>query len=298
MARRKDGTLFDACAEARKLTGQEGMSVAYISLSPPAEETAPPVDPPRREAVLPRAGSVLLVGRDELLEELTGHLRNEGLTCDVYSDPSSALVAAASGHYDLAVVFLDDPDRGPADLLERLRGVREQTRTVVLYRRLPNDVARSLLELSPAGCFEVPRQGGDVLPVAMRLIRASRFARFVRATNANLRAWLDSGSEWLDALGHDPDKAVPFSVSWYMALAQTHMQRIFAGIHHLTAGVFGGDQDLPACEFFQCPRLDEMHQSLQEAVDVIEKTRHSFRSKELAQLRVRLEETLREVGKN
>ncbi|MFP4054116.1 MAG: hypothetical protein ACLFV7_09660 [Phycisphaerae bacterium] len=298
VARRKDGTLFPAYAEARRLERQEDMAVAYISPCPPQEATPAAVVQPCREALLPQTGSVLLVGRDELLAEIGGHFRDEGLACDVYPEPTSAIDAASSGHYDLAVMSLDDPDKRPGELLEALSEVRQQTRSLVLYRRLPEDSARSLLEFSPAGCFEVPRQGEEVLPAAMRLIRASRFARFVRATNANLRAWLDSGSDWLEAMGHDPDKAVPFSVSWYMALAQTHLQRIFACIYHLTAGVFGAGQEPPACQFFRCPRLEEMEQSLQEAVDVIEKTRSSFRSKELANLRVRLEETLREVGKN
>ncbi|MFO0981677.1 MAG: hypothetical protein U1E76_07980 [Planctomycetota bacterium] len=43
------------------------------------------------------------------------------------------------------------------------------------------------------------------------------------------------------------------------------------------------------CQLLSCPRLNEVHVQLGEAIDVLERTKSSFRSKELGQLRKKLE---------
>ncbi len=44
----------------------------------------------------------------------------------------------------------------------------------------------------------------------------------------------------------------------------------------------------------QCPRLDRYEAAIQDAVEVMERTRSSFKSKEIGALRQRLETLLRE----
>ena len=46
------------------------------------------------------------------------------------------------------------------------------------------------------------------------------------------------------------------------------------------------------CTVRSCPRLAESHFALEEAVQVIERTKHSFKSRELGELRERLRSVL------
>lgn len=48
------------------------------------------------------------------------------------------------------------------------------------------------------------------------------------------------------------------------------------------------------CAFVKCPRLDRYEAAIEEAVEVMERTRGSFKSKKSGVLRQRLETLLRE----
>ena len=51
----------------------------------------------------------------------------------------------------------------------------------------------------------------------------------------------------------------------------------------------------PVCHLFRCPRLQVLKGLIQESVEVLERTKSSFRSKELGSLRKRLEQVLEEL---
>ena len=51
------------------------------------------------------------------------------------------------------------------------------------------------------------------------------------------------------------------------------------------------------CHLFDCPRLEALTEALNQTIDVLEKTKGSFKSKELGQLRVKLEEVVAKHGR-
>lgn len=65
-------------------------------------------------------------------------------------------------------------------------------------------------------------------------------------------------------------------------------------LSHLSAVRRGGPRQ--PCHLFDCPRLDALSGALSQCVNVLEKTKSSFRSKDLGALRVHLEDVLARHG--
>ncbi len=66
-----------------------------------------------------------------------------------------------------------------------------------------------------------------------------------------------------------------------------------ADLKHLTEAFVMQDSEQPVCHLFGCPREAMFMESLLETIDVLKDTKKSFKSKELGELRARLEGTVK-----
>jgi len=66
-------------------------------------------------------------------------------------------------------------------------------------------------------------------------------------------------------------------------------------MEHLIEGLDSGSDEQYACNLLDCPSLTKMKSGLVETMDVLRKTRESFKSKELAKLRSKLDTIVKEV---
>ena len=82
----------------------------------------------------------------------------------------------------------------------------------------------------------------------------------------------------------------------YMVQAMGHIAQLSALVGQTLESSRGNRPHTPTdvCALMQCPRLDRYEAAIQDAVEVMERTRGSFKSKEIGALRQRLETLLRE----
>jgi hypothetical protein len=109
------------------------------------------------------------------------------------------------------------------------------------------------------------------------------------------------GEVHLSRLGQSPivDRAssgAPLSPSSFYSLAFDRVFSSLLDIRSITKALVHSadvDAERSACHLFECPRLRTLAGALTEAISVLEKTKGSFKSKELAELRKRLEATMK-----
>ena len=87
-----------------------------------------------------------------------------------------------------------------------------------------------------------------------------------------------------------PEDAV--QVDDYVTLTMNQVVGGLMDLYRLTASLTDRDGAKPPCELLHCPRLHGLAAAMEDAVSVLEETKRAFKSKELGELRKRLQSTL------
>jgi CheY-like chemotaxis protein len=78
----------------------------------------------------------------------------------------------------------------------------------------------------------------------------------------------------------------------YVRSMQSQMLAMMSHLSHVAVSAAGTTTDKPVCQFFHCPRRQALEAAVKDAIETLERTRRAFKSRELAELRQRLESVL------
>ncbi|HXK62601.1 MAG TPA: hypothetical protein PLP42_22175 [Acidobacteriota bacterium] len=87
--------------------------------------------------------------------------------------------------------------------------------------------------------------------------------------------------------------AEPISVGEFLEQALKNAAAALRDIQHVTETLTVEDRGRTVCHLFDCPRIVSLTDAVRDAIHVLEKTKSSFKSKELAELRRRLQAVLK-----
>jgi DNA-binding response OmpR family regulator len=98
----------------------------------------------------------------------------------------------------------------------------------------------------------------------------------------------------------DDASASPLSLGALLDLTRQEIGESLSNLNRLTNAALAGnrvafDEDV-VCHLFRCPRLATLSASIADAIEVLEKAKSSFKSRELGELRKKLEKLLRETA--
>ena len=147
------------------------------------------------------------------------------------------------------------------------------------------------------------------LPVAAYLTKPIVFEEFlghIRRAVASVRSQRAMGrskerlTSWLEDLGriqeavHSAPQALDHQASReVLGLALGNIAGVLLDMKALFEMTLESATAPERCTIHTCPRLNEYQRVVQEGIEVLERTRSAFKSKELGQLRERLEQLLR-----
>jgi FixJ family two-component response regulator len=245
---------------------------------------------------------ILLADDEELFLKATADLlRAEGFACDCVQNAADAQAALAAQPYD--VLIADINMRGNRDL-EWLREHRPSVHgiPVIVVTGYPSvSTAVESLHLAVTDYLVKPLDFPGLLHSIARALEQRRIWQDLHHSRDDARAWLGA-LERLNQASIPPPVAgaLTWPVHSYLAEAMTHIADVLTHaqrmMHTLPQRPLEHLTDV--CGLLGCPRLAAYTAGLQEAVSVIEKTRHAFRSKDLAELRKKLQALLQEAPRS
>lgn len=129
-------------------------------------------------------------------------------------------------------------------------------------------------------------------------LRKGQLARAIRtARDETARASLDTLQEAALTPGRDGQaQGLAWALDSYVEQARSQIDTLSLNIKQTFTSVMTGDQtgSVDVCQFMACPRLTAYKAALDDTVEVLERTKHAFKSKDLGELRRRLESLLSE----
>jgi len=246
------------------------------------------------------APRILLADDEETFRRSTARLlEQEGYQCDCAQDSQEASQILTKEHG----VLISDI-RMPGNMqFEFLREVRSRfpLLPIVLVTGYPSvQTAVESLRLSFTDYLLKPVDWPDLRRAVADAIKKTSLVRMttsVQEEAGRLVASLEQLQESLPQLGSGAnERELAWSLDTFLAQSFSSMAVLSSRIRSVLTSQMQGGAETPTdvCRMMQCPRLTVYREALEGTVEVLAKTKNSFRSKELGLLRAKIDQVLRE----
>jgi len=236
-------------------------------------------------------GRVLIADDEEIFLLATADLlRAEGYTVDCAQDVAQAQRLLRENSYDLLVSDIHMPGNPDLDLLKHIPE-SNQGLPVILVTGYPSaETAIQAIDLNALTYLVKPLEFKDLLERVREGIKQRRIQQAILASSGRVQDWAKEMGDLATGLGKSPHAGV-ISVQQMLGMVLGRMGETLLDLKHLvdlSAVPQGTPQD--ACSVQQCPRLEMYERIIREGIDTLEHTKGAFKSRELGDLRQKLEQ--------
>lgn len=250
--------------------------------------------------MMTEAPRILLADDEETFRLSTARLlEQEGYRCDCAQDSQEAGRLLTS-QYDVLITDIRMPGNMQFEFLRDVRS-RFPSLPIVLVTGYPSvQTAVEALRLSFTDYLLKPADWPDLLHAVGEAVKKTgvlRMTTAIREEASRLVASLEHLQENMPRPGSGAnERELAWSLDAYLSQSFSEMAVLSSRIRSVLMSQVRGGPEAPTdiCRAMQCPRLDAYREALESTVDVLEKTKNSFRSKDLGLLRRKIEQLLAE----
>src|SRR4030043_103181 len=240
----------------------------------------------------------ILVADDEetFRNSMADLLRWGGYQCDCASDAIIATELLRSADYDLLIADIKMQGNFELEFIRALPQIAEGM-PVILVTGYPS--LRSAIEsiqLPVAAYLVKPFEFEELLVQVQISVKNYQFYKALRDHRKRLTDWSEDlkGIEEVQNIMPPSESSQP--IDDFLTLTFHNIAAALSDLKHLTESFSTGNSShQEVCHLLNCPRLNTLNKTLVETIDVLEKTKSAFKSKELGNLRRNLEELVRDL---
>ncbi len=246
-------------------------------------------------------GRILIADDEEaFLRPTSLYLEKHGYRCDCVRSGEDAAAALETAPYDLLIVDINMPGNRNLEFL-RNRPPDSRFLPVIVVTGYPTfNSAVESLRLSVVDYRIKPLDLPNFVETVKTSLDKAKVIRAMREARQGFGNWLEQISQMESAfLATTPDPSVRSgstgSLDWYLNEAIQRFANLSMSLMNtvqtLKEGPPEGKTDV--CSLMHCSRLAAYEDAVRETVDVLIRTKNSFKSKELAEIRKKLEHVLK-----
>ncbi len=238
-------------------------------------------------------GRILISDDDEtFLHSMADLLRREHYVCDCAVDGDAARVYLENNRYDLLIADIKMPGNTHLELIEAMPDTAEGV-PVILVTGYPSlDSAITSIKLPVAAYLVKPIDFEELLSHVRTSIEQSKMYQVVKDTREHLELWLQKTTTFERLMKEGAKKAV--HVNDFIEFSFQNLVSTLADLKNLSNSQLTEKTSQEVCHLLNCPRLHSLTDALEEAIGVLEKTKNSFKSKDLGELREKLEKVVQQ----
>jgi len=241
-------------------------------------------------------GFILIADSDESFAmKAIDLLEEKGCKCDRVLNLEAAVPVLREGRHDLAIIEVQNGDKGLETigaLLQRLRHLQ-----VIVTTDSPTmESAIQAIHLKLHAYLIKPVTPADLL----QHVKSGMTNRHLFSQILNFKQRIDSAMNDLAAIKTTVQSVssehAPLSLEALLTYTLHNIAVSILDMKQLVEIASNTASDKGICHLLECPRFSVFTAILQETVGVLEKTRISFKSKELADLRKKLGQVMIEIS--
>jgi CheY-like chemotaxis protein len=230
-------------------------------------------------------GKILFGDDDELVRDgLAELLRRRDFECVCASTGAEALEHLRGAEFDALLSDIHMPGNVGLELIASIPQIAEGLPVVLLTGRPSVETAARSVRLSVAAYLTKPPDLDELCAILDQAITAHRGFRAMRAGRERLHEWEQELERIEAVLRKSPASSPGGPIGSYLRLSLRHVILILSDLEHAT-------------DTLERPGVNALDQvdhvaALRRTVQVLERTRQNFKSRELADLRHQIEELL------
>jgi CheY-like chemotaxis protein len=241
---------------------------------------------------------VLLADDEDTFRRATARLlEQEGYQCDCAQDSQEASLVLTKEH-DVLISDIRMPGNMQFEFLREVRS-RFPLLPIVLVTGYPSvQTAVESLRLSFTDYLLKPVDWPDLRRAVADAVKKTSLVRMTTSVQEEARrlvASLEDLQETLPQLGSGAnERELAWSLDTFLAQSFSSMAVLSSRIRSVLSSQIQGRAEVPTdvCRMMACPRLTVYREALEGTVEVLAKTKNSFRSKDLGLLRAKIEQVL------
>jgi DNA-binding response OmpR family regulator len=242
---------------------------------------------------MPQTSRILIADDEEtFLRSTADLLRREGYNVDCVPGAEAGVDRLRAEKYDLLISDIKMPGNPHLHFIELLPDIAPGMPAILVTGFPSQASAIQAIHLPVVAYMVKPVDFDELLANVRTAIGRSRLRSIVAASERRLRYWLQS----LDDIQHASALKTPRQSS---DLTKNFYDLTFENVSAILSDLRKASDFLDShrlqsldCPLNSCPRMEELASALAETVEILEKTRNAFKSKELGLLRKKLEQVL------
>lgn len=228
-------------------------------------------------------GRILLADDEEAFRTATRvFLRRQGYECETAPDAAAAAAMLRDAEFDLLISDIQMPGNAGLEFIEQLPQVAAGLPVILLTGHPSMQSAVRSVRLQVVAYLVKPCDPDELLTLAAQAIANHRAWRAVNTNRQRLEGWARDLAQIEEVLRRSPAEAAAAPMEAWFNLTLRNLLAALLDLKHFNEALARGGKT-GALE------NAALHQALQETVAVLEKTKQSFKSKELGELRKKLE---------
>ncbi len=236
----------------------------------------------------------ILIADDEetFLEAHADLLRDEGYDCDCAKDAASAKAMLRQNRYNLLIADIKMPGNEELAFVEALPSIAEGLPVILVTGYPTLNTAIKSTRLAVAGYMLKPLPIDDFLKlVRQSIIRHETYRMFEESRNRLRSLQIELGA-FENFKKSAPANSPKVDAEVFLHYTLKNILASLGDLKDLTQALAQNKPKQQVCQLLNCPRHAELTEAIRGAIFVLEKTKTSFKSKELAALRASLENVL------
>lgn len=216
-------------------------------------------------------------------------LRTEGFECDIASDAQVVREKLAEEKYDLLIADINMPGNSDLELIECLQQLAEGMPVILVTGYPMLDTAIQSIRLPVVAYLEKPVDFDELLDHVRSCLKDSRIFHALLSVRQQYKDTYQQVDDLVTAMNTTPKRGSSVSTDAFLSLVSQNINTSLIDIRQLTEALASDGTEQNVCTLLNCPRLSLLTEALRETIDVLESTKSAFKSKELGQLRKKLE---------
>jgi len=243
---------------------------------------------------MPASGKILIADDEVDFTAVTADLlREEGYECDCAADAQFAGELLKKNQYDLLVSDIKMPGNDGLEFIEELPALAPGLPVILVTGYPALDTAIKATRLSVVGYMQKPTPIDDFIKLVRESVVRAQTFRMLDVTRDRLQSMQSALGSVTSLKTYAPGKTSFVDVDMFLHHTMQNMLASMIDLKDLMQALSQNKSKQNACQLLNCPRHAELLDMIRDAIMVLEKTKHSFRSKELAALRFRLEKAFK-----
>jgi len=244
-----------------------------------------------------KLGRILIADDEEIfLNSMADLLRQAGYQCDCAPDAIVAAELLRSAEYDLLIADIKMQGNFELEFIRELPQIAAGM-PVILVTGYPS--LRSAIEsiqLPVAAYLVKPFELEELLVQVQISVKNYRFYKAVRDHRKRLTDWSEDLKGIEEEQNIMPRGGFQSPIDDFLTLTFQNIGGALSDLKHLTKSFStGSSSQQEVCHLLNCPRLNTLNETLVGTIDILEKTKSAFKSKELGNLRRNLEEVVKDL---